>query len=61
MAVWVVGWFGLTLVPGSPWSDLDRECDGFSDPHGLQSWVSTGTGMGWHITTLIKPVPVERV
>ena len=36
---------------------VDRECDGFSDPRGLRSRVGTG----WHITTLIKPVPVVRV
>jgi hypothetical protein len=24
-----------------------RECHGFSNPHGSQSWVVTGTGAGW--------------
>ena len=38
-----------------------RECEGFSNPHGLQARVDTGTGTGLHITTLRKPAPVVRV
>ena len=51
---------GDSYLEGDP-RDLRRECDRFSDPCGLRSRVSTGSGMGWHITTLIKPVPVVRV
>ena len=51
---------GKYLSSNSAHSEI-RECDGFSDPRGLRSRVGTGTGTGWHITTLIKPVSMVRV
>jgi hypothetical protein len=43
------------------WAQLPRECDGFTNLHGLRVPVYTGTGAGWPIATLEKPAPVARV
>ena len=39
----------------------NRECHGFTNPHGLQSRVVTGAGAGWQIVTPQKPAPVAQV
>ena len=40
---------------------LDREYNGFANPHRLWVWVGTGTGAGWQIAILEKPALVTWV